>query len=195
MDEGTIQYRMHAELLSRGHKMVAPNVSWSWLSWEADLISVTQAGYWNEFEIKRTLADFIRDFEKPKHRRFAETWKPEPIKHDDPSPYAVRMVARIPNYFWYVAPAEATPPCIPDYAGLIQVTEGTNDKYLNNLKVEYVKKAKMLHGSKLSTEGYTSMLRSVMFKYWDQRKIYYENKREREQTDRDKGRLYTTNSL
>lgn len=153
MDEFIIQYQMYAELMRRGHRMVAPNVSWSWLYWEADLISVTQADYWHEYEIKCTKSDFIRDFDKAKHRMLQG---------------ALSHYERIPNYFWYVAPITAIPLCIPDYAGLIQVNW---KRHSQALEVKYVKKAKLLHHNKLSSEGYTAMLRSVMFKYWDMVKI------------------------
>ena len=145
MDEGTIQYAMWAKLLGRGHKVVLPNVSWSWLYWEADLISVTQADYWHEYEIKCTKSDFLRDFEKPKHRQFS---------------HAMRYPARIPNYFWYVAPIKAVPLCIPDYAGLILVTELPDKIPYESaatwpaLDIEYIKYAKLLHHGKLCTEGY-----------------------------------------
>ncbi len=162
MDEGTIQFRMWAELLSRGYKAVMPNVSWSWLHWEADLISVTQADYWHEYEIKCTKSDFVKDFEKFKHRHLKR---------------ALTYFDRIPNYFWYVAPIKAIPLCIPDYAGLIVVAEDDTVKTWPAMGVEYVKKAKMLHDQKLCTEGYTSMLRSVMFKYWDMVKINAEIRR------------------
>ena len=163
LNETTIQYRMYAELIGRGHKAVMPNVSWSWLYWEADLISVTKADYWHEYEIKSTKSDFLRDFEKPKHRQFR---------------HAMRYPARVPNYFWYVAPIKAIPLCIPDYAGLIVVAESVaNPQVWPGIGVEYVKKPALLHRSKLITEGYEAMLRSVMFKYWEMVKINAEIRR------------------
>lgn len=163
MDELTIQHRMWTLLLARGHKAVMPNVSWSWLHWEADLISVTKADYWHEYEIKCTKADFVRDFEKFKHRHIRS---------------GILYTDRIPNYFWYVAPINAIPLCIPDYAGLILVTEDPDlIKTWPPINVECVKEAKRLHDQKLCIEGYTSMLRSVMFKYWDMVKINAEIRR------------------
>lgn len=155
MDEGTIQFALWAKLLGRGHKAVMPNVSWSWLYWEADLISVTKADYWHEYEIKCAKSDFIKDFEKPKHRQ---------LRH------AIRYPARVPNYFWYVAPIKAIPLCIPDYAGLMVATD-VDDEHGFRTEVETVRGPTLLHTSKLTTEGYTAMLRSVMFKYWDMMKI------------------------
>lgn len=48
-----------------------PNVSFSMLNHEADLIVVNKSHYATEFEIKRSYEDFIADFAK-KHRHEAE---------------------------------------------------------------------------------------------------------------------------
>ena len=70
-DEASIQLNLNYELRSRNHMYIIPNVSWSWLSWEADLISFTRAGYMNEYEIKCTKQDFMNDFSKRKHQMVA----------------------------------------------------------------------------------------------------------------------------
>jgi len=41
-----------------------PNVSWSLLPYEADLLIMNKSGYMTEFEIKRSLADLKHDFDK-----------------------------------------------------------------------------------------------------------------------------------
>ena len=58
LDETKIQYHLYQDLIAKGHEIVVPNVSWSWLLWEADLISITKAGYMNEYEIKISKQDF-----------------------------------------------------------------------------------------------------------------------------------------
>ena len=100
LDETRIQYHLSQNLLRRGYEIVVPN-------WEADLVGVTKAQYLNEFEIKVSKQDFERDFGKKKHYHFRR-----------PNAYM-----KMPNYFWYVAPIEAIPLCIPDYAGLMEVIE------------------------------------------------------------------------
>lgn len=103
LDEARIQYSMWLNLVNRGHEIVIPNVSWSYLLWEADLVSVTKARYLYEFEIKISHADFKADFTKRKHWHFKDC-----VRVKKPNPYGKRKL-RIPNYFTYVAPVNAIP--------------------------------------------------------------------------------------
>jgi len=54
--------------------LCVPNVSWSLLPYEADLICVTQSGYMIEVETKISMADLKRDADKAKwrYRQFHE---------------------------------------------------------------------------------------------------------------------------
>jgi glycyl-tRNA synthetase alpha subunit len=149
LDETKIQFYLSRHLMSKGQKIVIPNVDWSWLYWEADLISITQALYMYEYEIKISKADFQNDFKKRKHRSLRGG-------HNN---------NRIPNYFSYVAPIKAVPLCIPDYAGLIEVEQV--GKYDHNIRFIQVKKPSQIHKTKQSYEGIISMLRTIMFKYWN----------------------------
>lgn len=152
IDETRIQLRLFHDLNSRGHTVILPNISHSWLPWEADLISVTKSNYMNEYEIKISLQDFKKDFEKRKHQYFKRD-----LGH-------ARNYGT-PNYFWYVAPPKAVPICIPDYAGLI-VLEPCN-RYGMSYYLSRVRNAKRLHTNKLSEHGKFKMLRTLMYKYWD----------------------------
>lgn len=49
--------------------LVVPNVSWGFLTHEADLVAVSQAGYMTEIEIKRSWSDFMADFKKKHYHR------------------------------------------------------------------------------------------------------------------------------
>ena len=146
IDETRIQLALFKELISKGNYAVIPNVSWSWLSWEADLIGISKAFYMTEYEIKITKQDFKNDFKKRKHNtlKCANIGSP-----------------RVPSYFNYVAPIKAIPLCIPDYAGLMVVEI---DKY--GLLISEVKKAPLLHKNKLDATGVQAIMRSLMFKYW-----------------------------
>lgn len=155
LDETRIQFSLFNFLVHRGQDIVVPNVSYSWLSWEADIISFSNSGYMYEFEIKISKQDFEKDFKKRKHRRLKE-----PInfkKHN----------FRTPNYFSYVAPIECFPLCVPDYAGLFEVCESKN----NNLFIKEVRKPKRIHKDKPPKEAIHKTLRTLMFKYWDVCKI------------------------
>lgn len=153
IDEARIQFSLFNELNARGHIAIIPNVSWSWLYWEADLISITKAKYMHEYEIKISKSDFKNDFKKRKHTTMTRTGR----------------TTRIPNYFWYVAPEDAIPMCIPNYAGLILVVP-LNKNAIDH-KLIYVKKAMKLHSSKTPEVAIFKILRSIMFKYWNLAKI------------------------
>lgn len=71
----------HSDTFNLRRNVVVPNVSWGLLNYEADFVSMSKAGYLTEVEIKRSMQDFKKDFEK-RHR------------HDDP---------RI-SYFYYCVP-------------------------------------------------------------------------------------------
>lgn len=119
----------------------------------------------NEYEIKCNKADFQNDFKKRKHIA---------LKREVHHPRT-----RVPNYFWYVAPIKAIPLCIPDYAGLILVSENKN-RYATELRIEYIKKAQLLHKIKVSEAGIKAMLRSLMFKYWKLAEALDRNKIQKE---------------
>lgn len=145
LTEATIQHAVAWDLIRRGHKFVLPNISWSMLYWEADLLTVTQSGYLNEFEIKVSKSDFMNDFKKKKHYHLQR-----PNVH-----------MKIPNYFWYIAPIRAIPICVPDYAGLIEVID--RETYIS---VRDVRKPKRLHDRKIEDLDMLPALRATMFKYW-----------------------------
>jgi len=81
--------------------------------WENDVIRVTQAGYWYEYEIKLSLNDFYAD-----RRKEHSPWgKPIESKH--------RLLAgtdgRGPRKFWFVCPwfNVIQMKHVPEWAGLI----------------------------------------------------------------------------
>ena len=139
-----------------------PNVSWSWLSWEADLISITKAGYMYEYEIKISKSDFMHDFGKPKHRS---------LRRAAESP-------RIPNYFSYVAPINAIPLCIPDYAGLIEISP--SGRYGHTYDLEIIRKPPKIQGAKQTDASKIKMLKTLMFKYWGLANTLNNNKIQKE---------------
>jgi len=78
--------------------------------WESDLLILTQSGYWYEYEIKISRADFKNDF---KHKADKH------IKYLQNVEYT-----RKPNYFYYAVPENMISiDEVPEYAGLIYVTE------------------------------------------------------------------------
>lgn len=47
--------------------IIVPNVSWGFLTYEADMLIISKAGYVTEVEIKISKSDFLADFKKRKH--------------------------------------------------------------------------------------------------------------------------------
>lgn len=101
--------------------------------WESDMLIKTRSGYWYEVECKISFADFKNDF---KHKR----QKHELLKNVDEK-------RRRPNYFYYCVPwylSEKVLPLLPDYAGLIVLTE--------NGRLNEVKRSPCLHKQKYTNE-------------------------------------------
>lgn len=94
--------------------------------WECDLFELTAAGFFREFEVKLTRADFLADRRKSRgagrwlqdggrHRRERVEEKHTLLSQGDP---------RGPTQFWYVAPAGLLlPEDLPAWAGLIELQE------------------------------------------------------------------------
>jgi len=106
MTESEAQDDLYTRLRRKRHEPVVPNVKlWRW---ECDLVSVTQAGYAVEYEIKRTLRDFRRDREKRRDRFFRGTSR---FRHRGHGPC---------RFFYVTTPALDLPDDeLPEYAGLI----------------------------------------------------------------------------
>ena len=91
--------------------------------WECDVVRVTPAGYFTEYEVKKTRSDFQADFRK------TSGWRENGQgKHDVYSGQAFvsetwRRI-RIPKQFYFVLPTGMVQ-CseLPDHAGLIEFSE------------------------------------------------------------------------
>jgi hypothetical protein len=108
--------------------------------WESDLLMITNSGYAVEYEIKLSLSDFKADFKKKgsikSYDRDAD-WKSR-ISYNSKSDDL--LSGKGSNRFYYVCPEGLIPiEEIPDYAGLIYVT----DRY-----IKIIKKAPLLHKNK-----------------------------------------------
>ncbi len=153
ISEFNIQIALYKKLEVAGHRVIIPNVSWSFLTWEADMISVTKANYLNEYEIKISRQDFYNDFRKKKHYYLKNLIK-----------YSTNIGSNYPNYFWYIAPLKAIPLCLPDYAGLMQ-THYIN-RYEHKIILSEIKKPKLLHNKKQTDKNLNKMLHAMSMRYW-----------------------------
>ncbi|MBQ6286242.1 MAG: hypothetical protein IJK73_01115 [Bacteroidales bacterium] len=114
--EQSIQQALNREYLSAWHYLI-PNLFV--FAWESDWLAKTKAGYWYEVEIKISVSDFKNDFKKRKKHEILRTGRCADYwgrLHDEPRP----------NYFSYCVPehlVEKVEPLVPEYAGLIGVSE------------------------------------------------------------------------
>lgn len=138
---GHLQYK-------KKHNFIYPN-NVSMFRWEADMISVTGAGFVNEYEIKISKGDFRADFKKPKHQIFLGENKK--VKH-------------YPTYFWYVTYGfDVNMDDMPSYAGWIDLYQTTYGRLVLIVK----KKAPKMNNSKLSDTMREKIYKNMFWKYWN----------------------------
>jgi len=148
MTEFEAQNHLYHELRQKRHEPVVPNVKlWRW---ECDLVSVTQAGYAVEYEIKRTRGDFRRDRDKRRDRFFRGKSR---FKHRGHGPC---------RFFYVATPAlDLCADELPEYAGLITLEhDGTPTR---------VVEAPRLHEHTISPQCLDYLNRGLMCRYWDAR--------------------------
>lgn len=106
-------------------------------TWESDFLALTKSGYLYEGEVKISKSDFKADFKKKdKHTLLRESY--EKIE-------GVEGKLR-PHYFFYVVPENLiTEDEVPEYAGLVYMTE--HFPYW-----KWVKQAPLLHKEKFTDE-------------------------------------------
>lgn len=131
------------------HILTIPNIT-SLYWWECDLLSMTKARFTHEFEIKRSIADYKRDFKKQS--------KHHVLKHG-----AQYSKNRMPNYFWFVTLEFDIDP--PNYAGWIKIRKR---KY--NFDLSVIKNPPLLHREKITEKQIEIMAKILSFRlsdsYW-----------------------------
>jgi hypothetical protein len=106
--------------------------------WESDFFSVTNSGYLYEVEVKISKSDYKADFDKFKHKLFEGRNERSVIKEAKVSKSKRRrrwpkkdvsvnpQTAKMPNKFFFACPEGLIDvKDIPEYAGLIYVTDST----------------------------------------------------------------------
>ena len=121
MDAGTIQAALIGHLRMGTTSLVMGNVWVKGSPWESDVIAVTSAYYWHEYEIKVTRTDYRRDFEKnKKHESYASE---DAIELD-------RFLIPKPKSFTFVVPKGLLEGIdVPSHCGVIEVYETKYDGY------------------------------------------------------------------
>lgn len=119
---------------------------------ECDVFELTPGGFFREYEIKLTLADFKRDAAKAKvnWNRWKDPTAQDHKKHD----FLKNCDGRGPSRFWYVCPPGVlTPEIVPEWAGLMVAhPNGSQSRSRFNCWIEEAKPAPWLHRQKADPE-------------------------------------------
>jgi len=135
--------------LSRPGRLICTNTYMLDSPWESDLLTVSKPMYWQEFEIKLTVADYKADFRK------AYKWGAKIKKH---VAYArsqeIRINRRIlcpkPRQFWFVFPEGMVPVSeVPQHCGVLLY--GKSDWREENC-IKLARKARVLKNPTKLTE-------------------------------------------
>lgn len=148
------------------YEMVVPNVYFEYWS-EIDLLGLRPSGYMDEIEIKRTTADFKKDFVKEVDLDLGLPlrWPDRYVKRNKHSEIeAGRGQANRFSFLVFEAMVDKIE--VPAYAGLyVLMGEGY---------IKEVKKAPLLHREKITIEKKYYVARKMCFRYWEkQREIHY----------------------
>lgn len=142
--------------------------------WECDLFGVTRSGYFHEFEIKVTRADFRKD--AAKKRRDSWQWvgaerqtiagklKHSQIKSENG-----------PARFWYVLPEGLIElEEVPEWAGFQVICE----KFGGHVRI--VRQAPQLHRTKIRDSILRHSLSVCYYRYWNERNNHDDTLRDRQ---------------
>lgn len=143
-NEYDVQRRLFFSLVSSSTVIVPNYTPPGWF--ECDVFQVTKAGYWVEYEVKLSYADFKADSKKLcKHRLLATS------------------DSRCPRRFFYVAPrllAERIAIEAPSYAGVIVAENGRR-----------LRPAPIIFRRRMSQSEIHACFKPFYYRYWDQREV------------------------
>ncbi len=150
INEWCVQEAIYRNLNKKKHRLIVPNCKA--LGYEADVLSVSKAGFSYEFEVKLSRSDFRKDFTH---------------KSGKHAIYQNGSPGYCPNHFFFVCPANIIEPeSVPDYAGLL---------YILNLEMalfRVILDAPKIHNHKLSDRKIEWIIRSTQTKFWNDRTKY-----------------------
>ena len=143
--------------------------------WECDVFEVTKAGYWREYEVKVSRADFLAD--RHKQKQSYSQWNPderpgigETLKTSVLKKYDMLSESseKGPNLFWYVTPKGLVEiQEIPGWAGLIELDRHPKHGHLSE---RVVRKAPKLHSTKCSELVRQHSLSVCYWRMWEWRR-------------------------
>lgn len=167
LTEHSIQTALAHDLAQKRHNLIVPNFH-VYNYWEADLVSVTDAGYLHEYEIKVDRADLKRELgaidgsvkqrsvnKHLRHRYMRERFEKSGI-------------VKCANAFWFVLPFRVRDGFeLPDYAGIIMVSLTNSKLWPIRFRVE--RRAPRLHSDKIDDDLRDKLHRGLGFRYWRMR--------------------------
>lgn len=140
-----------------GCQLMAPNI-YLWDEFESDFISVTNAGYIREFEIKLSLSDFYNDAKK--NDRYTGIAK-----------YDWLLSGKGPNEFYYLFEDGTIPDeKIPEWAGIAKIMDVKKSHCGTPYTVKECvirRSAKRLHNNKITTQKENVLYKSLYYRYWE----------------------------
>jgi hypothetical protein len=140
--------------------------------WECDVFEITKAGFFREYEVKVSRADFIKDREKTKTDW--STWRGGPYIPGRPIPKKNKhdllgnCCTLGPRQFWFVTLGDIVQLHeVPSWAGLIVVAE--DPKWKGRLYEREAKPAPRLHATKIPD---TVVKHSLSICYWRMHELH-----------------------
>lgn len=182
VDCNWIERVIYAQMLGSNRNHTYPGITpRGW--WECDMISLTKADYWSEFEIKMTRSDFKADFKKSIDGWAAARMRGAPkgtvwrrsnldrAEYEAPL-YKHELLAsectKGPKQFWFCTPEGLlTEDDIPEYAGWIEFPEPSSNRPspFYSGYAAYRKFAPNLKGEKFSEARKSHMLSCIPYRF------------------------------
>lgn len=139
---------------------------------ESDLLTVTKAGYTDEYEIKLSRSDFMADKRKHRYESYHHVSPWHGLQYsrrqDDGTQLhwtgirPRKIENNFPNRFWYVVPEGlVTADEVPAYAGLMYITQAGQMMQF----CKKIKNAPKLHGKKAGPRILDRINKSAYFRY------------------------------
>lgn len=126
-------------------------------TYECDLYTVNVNHFSTEYEIKKTVADFKRDFNKNNH---CFNW--EEKRRNTETKHELIESGKRTNRFYYVVPETILGLIeIPKYAGLITFDPNNNWSYF-----ETIKKAPRLHPNPIDQDDITKIVKKLNYRHY-----------------------------
>jgi hypothetical protein len=141
--------------VARPRELSCPNI-YVYGSNESDFLTITKAGYVDEYEIKLSRIDFRADFKKERHEKRLilsawHWWRREA----ETSVKLVGMATQYPNRFWYVTPNDLVQPDeVPEYAGLIYLQPDDRKRIVKRAPLLHREKAPPKVAARIHTAAY-----------------------------------------